>query len=193
MPTLFSDPPQGLYLVLLAGVVVTGAIAARNQDRRSLIRLGIALSLLLLVFLVDKLIESPREEAVRKIQAMAAAATAADPNRFVEHVSERFEMKGGATREQLRNSGAWSLIRMHRARIAVWGFGEDSYKRISDSEIEVGFYTKATAEGSGAMVMRYARAEFIKDPDGQYRLKSIKFYNPVENGLNAEDPIPGFP
>ena len=49
MPTFLSDPPPGLYLILIAIAVVTGAIAARNQDRRSLTRFGVAAGVLLLV------------------------------------------------------------------------------------------------------------------------------------------------
>ncbi|MDB5306640.1 MAG: hypothetical protein JWO38_842 [Gemmataceae bacterium] len=191
MPTFLSDPPPWLYLVLIAVVVATGTLAARNQDRRSLARFGFAAGVLFLVFLIDRLFESPREEATRKVQAMADAATAADPIRFIESVSPTFETNG-ANRDRLKASPAWSLIRAHTARIAVWGFGQDAYDRISETEIEIGFYAKAEAAGGG-MVMRYARARFVKDPDGQYRVKTIKFYNPADRGLNAEEPIPGFP
>ena len=194
MPTFLSDPPQSFYLLLMAGLVVTAAITARYQDRKTLVALVVASSLLLLFFLLDRSFESPREEGVRKVQAMADAATRADPGRFVENVSERFEMKGGATRERLKTSGAWNLIRSYRAKVAVWGFDTDAYHWINDQEFELGFYAKASAgDGSGGMVMRYARATFIHDPDGQYRLKTVRFYNPAENGLRAEDPIPGFP
>ena len=53
MPTFLSDPAPAFYLVLFGFVVVTGAIAARNQDRKSLLRFAAALAVLLIVFLID--------------------------------------------------------------------------------------------------------------------------------------------
>jgi hypothetical protein len=191
MPTFISDPPQTVYLVLIGAAVVTGVIAARRQDRKSFVPFGIALGVLLLVYLFDRVGESPREEATRKVQAMAEAATDADPDRFLEHVSASFNMYG-ADRERLRKSGAWEVIRSTHARVAVWGFGQDAFERLGDTEVEVGFYAKAQTP-DGRFVTRYIKARFVKDPDGQYRVKTMKFYNPAENGLNSEDPIPGFP
>jgi hypothetical protein len=123
--------------------------------------------------------------------AMAAAAMAADPDRFLEHVSTSFQMQG-KNREQVKAMPAWGMIRTLRARIAVWGFSPDTYQEISDKEIEIGFYVKAETASKDGMAMWEARARFVKDPDGQYRLKTLKFYNPAEGGLKAEVQIPGF-
>ena len=190
MPTFLSDPTQALYLVLIAVPVVAAVPLARNQDRKSLVRFLACCAPLVVVFLLDTLIESPREEATRKVLAMADAATAIDPNRFVEHVSSSFSVNG-KNREQLRASSIWSLIRGHNARVAVWGFGHDAYERLSDTEVEVGFYAKG--EAPSGVLLRYCKARFVKDPDGQYRVKGIRFYDPAGRGLNAEEPIPGFP
>lgn len=193
MPTILSDPPLGVYLVLVAGVVVTGVMAARNQDRKSLIRLALALTPLLLLVLLDRLFESPREEATRKVQAMAAAASdPPSPERFVEFFSPTFDMNG-KTRDALKTHPVWNTVRSFKTRVAVWGFGHDAYRVISDNEIEIGFYIKGESQTQGGMIMRYSRARFVKDPDGQYRVKSIKFYKTIDGGLNEEDPIVGFP
>jgi hypothetical protein len=191
MPTFLSDPPPAVYLVLIGAVLVTGVIFARYQDRKRLRPLGVALALLGLVYLIDRIFESPREEATRKVEAMAEAATAADPTRFVESVSPSFQYHG-ADREKLKASGAWHLIRSNNARIAVWDFSRAAFEQISDTELEIGFYAKAQAPGRGALV-RYIKARFVKDPDGQWRVKTFGFYNPAEHGLNQEEPIPGFP
>ena len=192
MPTFLSDPPQAVYLVLIGAVLVTGVVFARYQDRKRLRPLGVALGLLLLVYLLDSLFESPREEAVRKVQAMADAATAADPNRFIEHVSPSFSYRG-AKREKLKTSAAWDHIRANHVRIAVWDFSRDAFEQVSDTEVEIGFYAKAQVPSGGAMV-RYIKARFVRDPDGQYRVKTFGFYDSAEHGLNQEvDPPPGFP
>jgi hypothetical protein len=192
VPTFLSDPTRGFYLVLIAFAVVAAVLVGVNRTRRRWLVFGSAAALLLAVYATDALVESPREEATRKVKAMADAATATDPNRFVEHVSPTFAATGGATREKLRLSPVWGLIRERQARVAVWGFGHDSFDRISTTEVEVGFYAKAEADGGG-MVMRYCKTRFVQDPDGQYRMSTIKFYNPADRGIHVEDPIPGFP
>lgn len=193
MPTILSDPPWAVYLLLAAVVLGVAAVAARNQDRKSLIRLGLAALPLLLLIPCDRLFESPREEGTRKVMAMAAAASdPPQPDQFVENISPSFEVNG-KTREQLRTHPIWNTVRQFQARVAVWGFGHDAFEQVGDTEIEIGFYVKGESPQTSGMVMRYARARFVKDPDGQYRVKSIKFYDPATGGLNKEEPIAGFP
>ena len=190
MPTALSDPSSTLYFVLAVIVVITGAFWIKNRTRPTLIAFAGSAALLLGLFLIDRLIESPREEASRRVEAMAAAATAANPDAFLENISKSFNYKG-ADRERLRQSGAWGLIRQHQARVAVWGLGHDDYSRPNDNEVEVGFYAKAQTPSNEAL-LRYVKATFVKDPDGAYRLKTFKFFSPGING-RAEDPIPQFP
>ncbi len=191
MPDWISDPSPTVYLVLFVFVVAAGVVWLRRRNRRTLVLLIAAATLLGLVFLIDRLVESPREQATQAVKEMAAAATAANGNEFVRHLSDQASIQG-AGKEKVRNSGAWGLVRQYKARVSVWDFGHDSYRRISDSEIEIGFMAKAEA-ADGGFVMRYVVARFVRDPDGQYRVKTVKFYNPADRGMNVEDPIPNFP
>lgn len=188
---MFIDPPRSLYLILIVAAVIAGAVCAKYQTRKTfLIFLAVA-ALLLTLFLVDTFAESPREEAVRRVQAMAQAATEMKPEAFLEHVSTRFE-KNGKTRNDLRTSPAWELIRQYQAKITVWDFNRDGIEWSGDDEFDLAFLCKGEAK-DGGMVMRYCKARFIRENDGSWKLKSIRFYNPGENGLRTEDPIPGFP
>jgi hypothetical protein len=36
------------------------------------------------------------------------------------------------------------------------------------------------------------KAQFVREPDGAYRMKTLRFYS-VEGGQRSEDPPPGFP
>lgn len=191
MPKVLTDPPFLLYAILFIGFVIAGAVWFRLRSRKSLIAVAIFALLLGALILIDRLVESPREESVRRVEAMAAAATARDPARFVEQLAKSFAYNG-KTREDVRNSGIWNLIRQYDARVAVWGLGKDDFQILSDSEIEFGFYAKGEAAGQQGAVLRYIRTRFVKEADGAYRLKSMKFYS-IENGNRAEEPIPGFP
>src|SRR4051812_3030344 len=94
MPTFLSDPAPAFYLILLVLAVIAGGVWFRFRDRGSLVRLAIALALLLVLFLVDSLVESPREEGIRKVNEMCAAATEPNPDKFVANVSDSFDYAG---------------------------------------------------------------------------------------------------
>ena len=66
MPTFFSDPPSVLYLVMAAGAFVAGGVWFNRRTRPALVVFGAVLGLIALVFLLDRVLESPREEAVRR-------------------------------------------------------------------------------------------------------------------------------
>ncbi len=191
MPNFLSDPPFLLYAILFIGFVVAGAVWYRLRSRKSLIAVTAIGVLLGALILIDRFVESPREESVRRVEAMAAAATARDPTRFVEQLAKSFAYNG-KTREDVRNSGIWNLIREYNARVAVWGLGKDDFQILSDTEIEFGFYAKGQASGHPAAEVRYILSRFVKEADGAYRLKSMKFYS-LQNGNRAEEPITGFP
>lgn len=189
MPTFFSDPSLSLYLVLAVAFVIALAVWSRKRDRKSLLA-ALAFGLLLLALvLVDRSFESPREQANRRVQLMADAATARDPDRFVEQLSDSFSYRG-ATKQQMRTSGLWTTLRNFNARVAVWGFGKGEFEEIGENEIEIGFYAKG--ESPQGFRMYFMKARFVRDPDGQFRAKTVKFYAP-EGGRTNEDPPPGFP
>ncbi len=176
MPEFLSDPAPAVYLILLAFALGTGAMAARYQDRPSLIRFGIALAILLLLYGVDKFNESPREEAVRRASAMARAADGKNADAFVEHVAETIEYRGSAndpvryTKAQLRTSPFWDMLRHNDIHVAVWDFSRDDVKEVDANTIEVGFNAK------GNQVPLYMKATFRKQPDGSWKLAGFASY-----------------
>lgn len=191
MPTFLSDPSLALYALLAVTFIVTAAVWYRRRDRKSLLAMLVAGAVLVGLYLIDVSFDSPREEATKRVEAMAAAASAGDPARFVEHLSPKFAINGG-DRERVRNSGVWNLIRQHSARVAVWGYGKGEFEEINENEIEIGFYCKGEAAGFQGALLRFAKGRFVRDPDGKFRMKGIKFYS-VEGGRDREEPIPGFP
>src|SRR6476659_7488162 len=103
---MLIDPPRSLYLIGIVAAIIAGAVAARFQTRKTFLAFLAVGGALLALFLVDTFVESPREEATRRMQAMARAATEMQPEAFLEHVSTKFE-KNGRTRDDLRTSHVW--------------------------------------------------------------------------------------
>jgi hypothetical protein len=193
---LIIDPPQIVYLLLGGLLVVTGAIAAQKQDRRAVIPFGIAALLLLLIFLIDRFCESPREEAVRRVYMMQLAADAKNPDAMAEHVADKLMIVAGdgegktITREELKASSFWSILRSQNVHIAVWGFSRDDAKQINDNTIEIGFLGKGEIPG-GAQIPVYLRATFAKQTDGSWKLTILRTYDPIDH--TKPFPIPMFP
>jgi hypothetical protein len=193
MPTFLSDPPQTVYLVLIGAALVTGAVFARRQDRKSLLPFGVALGLLLLVLLLDRVAESPREGAVRAVQEMVEAANHRNADALVSHVADTVEYKGAdppkpITREQLR--GAESALRTFNVRVAVWDFSRDDVREIDENTVEIGFLAKGEVEGKPLPV--YVRATFARQPDGRMRLTKFATFDAVQR-TNQPVTIPSAP
>lgn len=193
---LISDPPQILYILLGGALVVTGAIAAQKQDRRAAIPFGIAALLLLLLFLIDRLVESPREEAVRRVHMMQLAADVKNPDALAEHVADKVMIAAGdgegktVTREELKASSFWSMLKAQNVHVAVWGFSRDDVKEINDNTIEIGFMGKGEIPG-GQQIPVYLRATFTKQSDGSRKLTVLRTYDPIDH--TKPFPIPMFP
>jgi hypothetical protein len=197
MPTFFADPPQWLYLLLGGLLLVTGVLAAQKQDRRTAIAFGIAFLLMMLVFLIDRMCESPREEAIRRTHMIAMAADAKNPDAFAEHLADEvtiytFAAQQGKklTREELKNHPFWGLLRTWRAKIEVSGFAREDVTEINDNAIEIGFVGKGAPEG-GTMMPFYLRATFTKQPDGSFKLTAVRVYEFLDRNKLAN--VPGFP
>jgi hypothetical protein len=188
VPAFLADPSPTLILILAVAAI---AAAAAWFSRRTTRLAGLAVLLFLLVgllVLLDKLFESPREEAVRRVNLMCEAATAANPDRFIEHVSKSFSLNG-ANRDRLRSAGAWALVRQHGAVITASGFSRDDVEYVGDNELTVGFMSKGEAQSG--LLLKYTKATFVKDPDGAWRMAGVKFFDPINT--KQQDTVPGFP
>jgi hypothetical protein len=186
MPVFLSDPTPATYLVLVALVVVTGAVAARWQDRRRLAAFGVACLLLGGLYLIDKLYNSPREEAVGGMGQLLDAVNQRQPDRFLANVSDSFGAYG-MKKPDLRR--AIDLARQFDARIGAWNFDRKRVEYHDGPPPTVDVVFDAKAEGPGGTVPKHVKATFVQDPDGKYRLRSFATYNIVQK--QVEEPIPG--
>jgi hypothetical protein len=196
MPTFLSDPPPIVYILLGGLLVITGAIAAQKQDRRAAIPFGIAALLLLVVFLIDRLFESPREEAVRRVYLMQIAADTKNPDVFVEQVADKvnFQTAQGqtktVTREELKNSGFWSMLRQLNIHVAVWDFSRNDVKDFGNGTIEIGFMAKGELPDHNQQMI-YVRTTFTRQSDGSFKLTAFRSFHPTNH--DEVFPIPNFP
>ncbi|VTT98446.1 unnamed protein product [Gemmataceae bacterium] len=196
MPTFLSDPPQTAYLLLFAAALVSGAVWFNRRDnRRALVVFGCVAGVLAVLFVLDKLFESPREESVRAVQAMVRAADTRDVSAFVANLADTLEYTGESapvtvTREQVRNGGFWNVLRQHNVHVAAWDFSRDDVRETDANTIEIGFLAKGEANGQQAPL--YFRATFARQPDGLMKLTRLATFDPMKR-TNERKSIPFFP
>lgn len=194
MPEILTDPPTSWYLLLLLLVLVCGVGWLYRRQRPWLYLLLSSLLLLLLLFIVDRFWESPREEAVRRMQAIVAAVQRRDPEGCVLHVADQLEYQGEhsqavtLTREQLRQAPFWQLLRQFDVRVAAWDFAHEDAHRLDETAVEIGFLAKGEAEGR--QVPFYIRAVFTLQPDRSWKLSRITSYDPLKREKERRT-IPG--
>ncbi len=195
MPTFLSDPPDSIYLILGAIALVAAAIWFNRRDRRSQAVVGGSLALLLLLFIVDRLAESPREEAVRRALAMVKAADTQNPDAFLSHIADKLEYQGESgsvtiTRDQLRALDFWKLLKQWNVHVAAWDFSRDDVTTPDESSIEIGFLAKGEADGKQAPI--YLRARFTRQPNGQYLMTALSSYDALKRSKERKT-VPYFP
>lgn len=190
MPVFLSDPPPALYLVLFLGVIVAASVWFRYQSRTTRwVAIGV-LVLLLVMCLIDRVTESPREQAVRRVEAIVAAVNARQPNDLLPHVSDSFDYRG-LKKSNLSSVGTWQIIRDHNVRVAVWDFARDDVQFPDANTAVVGFMSKGGA--NGREVPFYIRAKFVRDADGEWRVQSFTAYDPLQKANGTPVSIPGMP
>jgi hypothetical protein len=194
MPTFLSDPPLSVYLLLVVAVLIAGAAWLNRRDRRSLgIFLGVIV-LATLVSLLDFLLESPREEAVRRATEMAKAAEAKNPEAFMAHMADTVEFRTGSQpitirRDAMKASSFWGMLKQYDPRIVVWDFSRTEVKEINADTIQIGFMAKGVAQGKPYPI--FMRATFTRQADGQMKLSACQTFNPVNH--NEPLVVPNFP
>ena len=93
MPNVLADPPSSVYVMLGAMVVILLAIAMRRQKKGDVVTLVIGAIVFLAILIIDRAVESPREQVVRKIAEMGAASRNRNYDDIFKHISESFKHK----------------------------------------------------------------------------------------------------
>lgn len=195
MPPLLSDPPPGLIVAAVTLTLVSMAVWRGRRDRASLTVFLLLAGVTGVWSTCDRLFDSPRESAVRAVQALARAAQAADPDRFADYLAESFDYQGEGNpitvgREQLRRSPWWQLLKQYRVRIAVWDFARSDAEYLDRNTVEIGFLAKGEVDGRPYPF--YLRARFARQADGTFRLTRLASFDPLQR-QNGPRSIPYFP
>lgn len=188
--TAVTDPSPTVYVVLILAALIWGGVALRYPKRMTRIVAAVWIALLILIFAIDFFVESPREQSVRKVSAMVDAMNARNSDALLAHASESFDYKG-QKKSRLGSVELWNVLRSQNVRVSVWDFSRDDVQMPDDTTTVIGFMAKG--EGGGRQVPMYIRATFVRDPDGQWRVRTFATYDPLQKARGSELTIPGLP
>jgi hypothetical protein len=179
-----------VYALLAAVAGVLLILWWMHRKRNLLIAVGVVAGLAGLYFLLDRLVETPREQIERKVGEMAAAVKARDAGTIAKHLAADFRFHG-QDRDSFRKFVESAVNRGVLDELTVWDMewpeeGDDRTRRVQ---------FKAKPKGGMAAGIEYyylVKARFVREADGQWRLKDFDVYNPFVDSNRPLD-IPNLP
>lgn len=188
---------RALCLLLAVAVVVLAIVWYRTRERRALLALGGAAGLLLALLLgagLWRLIggKSDHQQIQEAIEAMAAAYTRNDVEAAFQPISNDFR-QGDATKAVLRAAADRVRHSGEVTGIKVWGFHDAQVTPARDGQpatAVIRFSVKPVGGEGETQQFWNCEATFVKEADGQWRLRSFKVFLP---GRTDPYPIPQLP
>jgi hypothetical protein len=184
MPTFLSDPSTPFYTLLGALVIILGLVALRRQKRSDLVNLGIGAVVVLAVFLIDRAVESPREEVEHVVNDMARAAEKSDYDAVFQNVSDSFSYKGKD--KKVARQAAEMAKGYFPGGIRLWGVTRDRFKETGDSTAEQEF----DAQFVDGPQTRHRCVGVFKKENGVWKMTTFRLY-PVVGNTDEEVTPPG--
>jgi hypothetical protein len=192
---LFEGRPT-VYVLLVAGAVFLLVAWWQTRKRYALLGAGAVVGLIGLYFLLDRLVVTDREQIVRQVREMAAAVKARNIDGLFAQVSDEFQV-GGLDKAGFRSYAEQAILGGKVQEVEVWDFDVPSGFR-SPHESRVGTSTRPTevarirfkAKPKGPILgdaWFLCRAQFVRDPDGRWRLLHFDVFNPA---VDTDQPLP---
>ena len=174
MPAVLSDPSPTLYAILAILVAALAANWLRNRKRGDLVRFLAGAAVLVAVVVIDKLVESPREETARNMREIVTATKEKKVDDLMKHLSDSFNWNG-MKKDQFKEMVKGVMSRSEFNGVDIDGLTRGDFETVDDNKVKIGF--DAWPTGYGIPDYRYyCKATFVKDPDGQFRMQTFDLY-----------------
>lgn len=182
-----------IIVLALLGVIAAalGLLWKQSKNRRYGQALAGVAGLLAVFFLLRLVIETPSQQIVRKLQEMSRAVKAKDTDGVVKHVSDEFKhgtfLDKGALTHFLREAIDSESLR----EAELWRYDVESVSTPADGKptATVSFYFKGKGVWGETVPHWLCKATFVRDADGQWRLKD--FETPRDSVTGQPITVPG--
>jgi hypothetical protein len=187
MLTWLVDDPALAYILLVGAVVILAVLWWRTQQGKYLIGAGIAVLLIGVVWLISKYVPTDSKRIQQAIEEMSAGVRSRNLDRIFSHVAADFR-HGSLNKEAFRQASERAIREHDVTNVLVWDFELAEVSRQKRSA-RITFLVKP--EGNLGTPARYLHcaADFVLEPDGQWRMKGFELTDPFEKGERV--PIPG--
>ena len=166
-----------VHVTLGVVAVLLAALWWRDRRRTWLYALVVVALLAGVYLLLDWLVETRTEQITRRLHLIEKGVKAGDAEQVMQQFSSQFDYHG-IKRDQMRASVTAKLKARFVEELTIWEV------RIPDASGKVFF--KAKPKGLGDNPGFQVRSEFVKDADGQWRMRTFEVYNPF---VDTEVPL----
>lgn len=175
-----------IYVALGAVAVFLLLIWWQTRKRWLLLGVVVAAGLVGLYALLDKAVETDREQIVRKVREMVVAFNARDVELLFANISDNFNSRLARDKKQFRDEVAGYLSRGVVQNARVWNIEFEDTPSREHPSARVFFSAKADSSGR-ELAPTDCEAVFDFDPQHGWRLQSLRLFKP---GTTEEWPIP---
>ena len=187
MTDWFFEGRLPVYIALAAAAVLCAFFWTQSRKRGFLLAAGACLALVGVYFLLDRSVETDREQIQRKIQEMGAAVRDRDVDRIFANVSDDFR-RGSANKASFRQQVEHIIGGGVVNELLVWTITvpdegkmrerpEDPRENMARAE----FFAKPLGGMADGSTYYLIRAQMKRDPDGQWRLQGFDAYSPYSD------------
>jgi hypothetical protein len=168
----------------------------RSRQRKFAVLAGTIVLFLAALWLFASLGSSDTRKIKHALEEMSAGVESHDLNRIFAHVSDQFQQgmptfgSAGSTlgKEAFRQRSESIILSRNVTRVSVWSIEVTELSR-ANRLAKVTFYAKPRGNWESE-VYYLIRAQFVLDPDDQWRLKGFEVFNPFVE-TNQPIQIPG--
>jgi hypothetical protein len=170
---LFEGPTVYVALAALAAFLLV--LWWQTRKRWCLIGVAVVVGLIGLYAILDRVVETDREQIVRKVNALAAGVNAHNLDAAFVHISEQFRSAGGKSKKELRATGQSYLDQKIIERVDVWDIAVEGKPSREKREAHVRFSGKV--HGSQEFLTD-CDALFAFEPEHGWQLKGFRLLKP---------------
>jgi hypothetical protein len=190
MQNWLQDNSALLIIVLSIAALLFGYGWFTTRRRYYALGAGTAVVLLGLIcvlrFLLPLLFgETDAQQIKRKIEDMAAGVKAHNVQQIFRNISEEFRF-GSHDKASFRRRAEEVLRSREVDEVIFWEFESGEISR-EKRTAKVSFMVKARGNWRGSEAGYPCEADFVLDPDGQWRMKGFQLFKPF---VDSKEPMP---
>ena len=179
MPDWLAEGDLTVYFLLACSAVLFGVLWWRTRKRAFAAAAAASALAIVGVYLIDRAVESDREQLQRKVQVIADGVRARDFGRVFGQVSDSFNRRG-LDKGGFRRFAEQTAQARNVTDFTAWNFALLSASR-EQRRAELEFNFKIQGNWSAGTEFFLAHTTWALDPDGEWRIQHFDVFNPYSD------------